>query len=172
MKNIFKNKKLLSKLNQEEEKDKLEQEHDKLSNRFNKKQTPYIVKFKSMRNVALATSYIFNTFSGIGMFLLVAVFLEIIPLPYLNYVIATLATAGFELYLKRKFSDMFWDEYFATGEYYLITGLIIFGLLFAISMSATVGGFYFLTNDAAPESIEIKAQLNALDSKIAAHLSN
>lgn len=173
MKDLFKkNPDLVKKLKQDEDKQKFEHEVEQYEERFADADTPFFIKYRTMRNVANVFSYFAQSFGGVGMYIALAVFLEIIPIPYFNHVIAIAITLFFEIYLKRKFSDLAWDSKVATGAFNVPAAVVNFGVLLVISISLTLSGYYFTTNDNAPESIALQKEMIKLESDINGHMSN
>ena len=126
---------------------------NRFSNRFSTKQ-PFLIRHKSTRRMSEVLSYFFNAVSLIGLWYAVKVVLEIIPIPYLNYVLAVVILVGFEI-IKRKYSDQFWDYWHAnkkTDNNFWYNFSINFIVLLGISLGGSVYGVYFVATDNSPEA--------------------
>jgi hypothetical protein len=172
----------LHEMKQAEQEAKMERLSERFDKRFNKNQ-PFLVKHKDTRVQSNWLSYFFNMISLIGLLYAVQEILAIIPIPYLNWVIAIALLVGFEI-IKRKFSDMFWDHYWATSKIHYVYGLINFLVLFGISLSGSVYGMYFVTTDNAPEAkgiidhtsnpeaVALQERLDKIETRIEEHKNN
>lgn len=179
----FLNKKLsaeeLEEMKRQEENEITTQEYESLRNRFDKNQ-PFVFAHARRRRISGGASYFFNVVSALGLFYVVALFLEVIPVPYLNYIFAFAMLVAFE-WSKRYFSDSFWDEFYfklldlkndVMGSINFKIGFINFALLFSLSLAGTAYGLYFFTTDASPEAIALKVEIQELKASIAEHESN
>jgi len=152
---------------------------EKLQNRYGFN-LPFIYANATKRKVSGKASYFFNIVSALGLFYVVSLFLEVIHIPYFNYIGAGLALLFFE-WSKRYFSDSFWDEFYFNRielkksileSLNLKTGFINFILLFGLSLAGTAFGLYFYTTDASPEAIALKLEIQEVKKSIAVHEGN
>lgn len=125
----------------------------KFDNRFNNNR-PFLVKYQSTRSTSNLLSYFFNAISLIGLLYAVQELLSIIPIPYLNWILAIGMLIGFEI-LKRKYSDLFWDHWWKSKEIQYTYGVINFVILFGISIAGSAFGMYFVATDHSPEAKQI-----------------
>lgn len=154
----------LSFLKKKEDTEKAERQKAKLEARFSD-DAPFIVKYKPLRGVALVASYIFNIISAAGIMYVVKVFFEALP----SWASWSLGIAGLILFeiAKRKFSDIFWDEFHSTRKINYLTGFINFVLLFGISLAGTGFGLYFVSIDTDPGAAALRAEITKVENKIA-----
>lgn len=155
---------------------------DRFTHRFSKDK-PFLLKHQGTRSLSGRLSWLFNAVSLIGLLWAVQELLSIIPIPYLNWVLAIPLLIGFEI-LKRKYSDLFWDFYWASNKnIHYVYGFINFILLFGISMGGSLFGMYFVTTDNAPEAkvlgmndnpeaVAMQERLIAIDKEYDFHLNN
>lgn len=123
----------------------------KYEKRFAGEDMPFVVRHKDTAKMSKIASYAFQVLSIAGLWYAVKVVLEFIPIPYLNYVLATASLIGFEI-VKRKYSDKFWDYWFAQKRIHFLNGAINFLLLLSISMAGTLYGLYYAAKDGSPEA--------------------
>jgi len=123
----------------------------KFAKRFAGEDLPFVVRHKDTAKISKIASYAFQVLSIAGLWYAVKVVLEFLPVPYLNYVIATAALVGFEI-VKRKYSDKFWDFWFAQKRIHFLNGAVNFLLLLSISMAGTLYGLYYAAKDGSPEA--------------------
>jgi hypothetical protein len=171
----------LHEMQQAEQEAKMERLSERFNKRFNKNQ-PFLVKHKETRAQSNWLSYFFNIISLIGLLYAVQELLTIIPIPYLNWVIAVFLLVGFEI-LKRRYSDKFWDHYWSTSNIHYVYGVINFLLLFGISIAGSAFGMYFVTTDNAPEAkaiginddpeaVSLQERLSSIDEELSYHKGN
>lgn len=126
-----------------------------LSNRFGAAsgKQPWLIRNAKSRKSAYLFSFVCNIISVLAGWYGALIIMEIIPIPYLNYVGAILALLLMEKY-KRKFSDEFWDAFFATKN--LRWDLVVknFSLLL-VSIFLSVYGMYFAVHDYSPEAKQL-----------------
>ncbi len=137
------------------EAEKLEKE-DNFSSRFEKRfgeKVPWLIRKRSTRQGAYRFSFVCNLVSVFAGFYGASVILEIFPVPYLNYILAVGILIIMEIF-KRKFSDEFWDQYFATKTFKLDAAFKNFAL-FSISIALSGFGMYFAVNDLSPEAKQL-----------------
>ena len=150
----------------------------RFTNRFNNKQ-PFLIRNQQNRQWSAYLSYFFNLVSLIGLWYAAKVILEVIPIPYLNYIIAAALLVGFEV-IKRKYSDAFWDHWFATSKLHPVYFTLNFIILFGISLGGSVYGVYFVATDHSPEArfmgqsddpeaVALQDRVNQLDTEIKAN---
>lgn len=173
---------VLEKMKEAELEEKAAKYENRFGNRFGNNQ-PFLKRHEGNRKLSGSISYFFNLVSLIGLLYAVQELLRIIPIPYLNWVIAIILLTGFEI-LKRKYSDLFWDYYWMSKkQIHYVYGFINFVLLFGISLGGSLFGMYFVTTDHAPEAKELglnddpeavalQEELVEIDEKMAYHNAN
>ncbi len=127
---------------------------------------PWLTRNIGARRSAYLFSFFCNLLSIAAGWYGALIVMEIVPIPYLNYVCAALCLIGMEKY-KRQFSDSFWDTYFSRKLIRWDLALKNFSLL-AISLFLSVFGMYFAVNDFSPEA----KQLGLSDSPEAAAMQD
>jgi len=106
------------------------------------------------RQTAHALSYIANIVSAAAGFYGCKVLLESLALPYLYwlpYALAIVILIAMEKY-KRKYSDIFWDYFWAKNKSINWTAGSVNFSLFALSIVLSVAGMYFFNMDHAGEA--------------------
>ncbi len=116
-------------------------------------QQPWLIRNAKSRRGAFFFSFVCNVISAAAGWYGGLIVMEIIPIPYMNYVGALCGLFLMEKY-KRKFSDSFWDTYWATQK--LRWDLIAknFSLLM-VSLFLSVYGMYFAVHDFSPEARQL-----------------
>ncbi|MGH1365844.1 MAG: hypothetical protein ACRBF0_19955 [Calditrichia bacterium] len=160
----------LAQKKQEEDNIALASRYEKLKSRFNNNQ-PWFVRNAHWRNKAEFFSYVANIASCLGLSYATIIMLDFIPIPYVNYVLAVVILVSFE-YLKRKFSDMFWDTYHSCGHVDIKSGLVNFVLLFGLSLAGTGYGVWFYAQDNDPGAAALRAELAKVEESINTHETN
>lgn len=140
------------KIYQAEKLDKESNFTDRFERRFGKK-VPWLIRKKGNRQGAYRFSFVCNVVSVLAGFYGASVIMEIFPIPYLNYLLAVFILVVMEIY-KRKFSDEFWDQYFATKTFKMDAALKNFAL-FTISIGLSGFGMYFAVTDMSPEAKQL-----------------
>jgi len=143
---------------------------DGLSQRFDNKNLPFIIKNKKKRAISLVLSYVANIGSALGLMYVVVVQLEAMPI-YLRWAIAILFLVGFEM-LKRYYSDEFWDEYHSTKAINIKNAFINFILLFGLSLAGTAFGLFFVAKDTDPGAAALRMDIDAITTEIKTHTTN
>lgn len=113
-------------------------------------QRPWLIRKAPSRKSAFALSFFCNLLSAAAGWYGALIVMEIIPIPYLNYIGALAGLYLMEKY-KRKFSDQFWDTYWATKVIRWDLATKNFMLLI-ISIGLSVGGMFFAVTDFSPEA--------------------
>lgn len=149
---------------------KLEAKYNRYDKRFNKNQ-PWIVRNQSNYSLAKVFSYVCNLLSALGFSWAAIIMLEFLPIPYLNYVIGFIILVSFE-YLKRMFSDRFWDVKHAENRIDWTSLVINFIVLFGLSLAGTAYGVFFFAKDNDPGAAQLRAELERVENKIEGHESN
>ena len=154
----------LARIEEEMNKKPPKQLEDKLKQRFTKR--PWLVEMQGFRKLAYPISIAMQGVSMAFGFYGMKVLMEVmpIPIPYFDVIGAIIGLFTLE-YFKRKFSDSFWDSFFAyrkRGQIFQVTGqaitkvrwssAVINVLIFSASMFITVGGAYFVSKDYSPEA--------------------
>lgn len=131
------------------------QQLESYEGRFEKK--PWLERNRTARKNASWQSKVLQVISALLGFYGAKVICEFIPIPipYIEYVLAIAL-----LYLleraKRKFSDRFWDSYYAWRKGLVEDVRWGYGvanvLLFCISLTLSGGGVYFLNTDYGPQA--------------------
>lgn len=161
-----------------------QQAMDKLLDRFGAvAKKSWLARNQSTRRTARLGSYLFNVISALAGFYGARILFQMIPvpIPYFDYVLAILFLFMLEQQ-KRKFSDKFWDNYFARKKIVWGYAAINFGLLI-ISLGLSVAGAYFAAKDFAPEAkyigggdnmevVALQDQLMATERKLKALLDD
>lgn len=133
--------------------------YDELNNlrkRYRAAQTSFLERYADMIQPGTVGSYLCNIVSAIGLFYVVRILMEIIPLPYVGVVVGLIALYFFEKY-KRKFSDGFWDSFWMNFHGRISSAInwryFVLNIgLFALSLFGTVFGIYFFIIDNSPEA--------------------
>lgn len=157
-----------------------EQVLQKLDNRYNKNK-PFLQQHADTRQYAEYVAIFSHIVSIIGLFYGLKVVLEVFPL-WVAIALSIIILIGFEV-LKHKYSDKFWDHWWATGKMHAVYFFINFILLFLISMGGSIYGMYFGALDNSPEAkqiginddpeaIGLKEQLAKIEDDIAFHKGN
>lgn len=126
-----------------------------LRGRFNSAtgKQPWLIRNAKSRKSAYLFSFTCNIVSVLAGWYGALIVMEIIPIPYLNYVGAIIGLYLMERY-KRKFSDQFWDAFFATKNLRWDLVLKNFSLLL-LSLFLSVYGMYFAVHDYSPEAKQL-----------------
>lgn len=171
-------------IEQEAIQEERQQQLDKMSNRFDSrfnKQQSTISKYAEARYWVGVLSYIPQIMSIIVAFKGGRVLMEWIPVPYLEWIFAGFMLIALEV-IKRRFSDRFWDQWFATKRVnFMAAGINFSALLFSILLSGF--GIWFLIGDNSeeaktmglsgdPEAVALQDQIRQLESSIAEHRQN
>lgn len=114
---------------------------------------PWLVRNARSRRGAYFFSFCCNVISAAAGWYGALIVMEIIPIPYLNYLGAILGLFLMEKY-KRKFSDSFWDTYWATKRFRWDLIAKNFSLLL-VSLFLSVYGMYFAVHDFSPEAKQL-----------------
>lgn len=154
--------------------------------RFKKK--PWLERVRGARKNAGWISRVLQFISAALGFYGAKVMMEFlpIPIPYIEYIMAAIFLYALEV-AKRKFSDRFWDSYFAwqkglSESIRWSAGLANIGL-FSISLFLSAGGVYFMSGDfgaqaklmgsgSDPEAQALIAERNVLRADIKEHRAN
>lgn len=135
-------------LSSEEQKSQEEVLQQRFEGRFSSTKS-WLHRNAQNRQTSHVLSYIANIVSAAAGFYGCKVLLESLALPYLfwlPYALAILILISMEKY-KRKYSDIFWDYFWAKNKSFNWTaGSINFGL-FALSIVLSVAGMYFFNMD-------------------------
>ena len=144
--------------------------YERLKRRFNDDQ-PWFVRNAHWRSKAEFFSYVANITSCLGLSYATIIMLDFIPIPYVNYILAIVLLFSFE-YLKRKFSDLFWDIYHSTGAIDWKSGLTNFVVLFGLSLAGTGYGVWFYAQDNDPGAAALREELAKVEESIKTHENN
>ena len=154
----------LAQIEEEANKRPVKDNTEKLRDRFTNK--PWLIRNGEYRRWVRPLSIFLQLISALFGFYGAKVLMEYfpIPIPYFELVGAGAMVFTMELF-KRKFSDRFWDSFFAYRERDRIEevsglspGRIRYGaavgnlLILAFSFYLTVGGGFFMTKDNSPEA--------------------
>ena len=157
---------------------------DKMSNRFESRfnrQQSTVSRHAENRYWVGILSYLPQLLSVIVAFKGARVLMEWVPVPYLDWVMAVIMLVILEV-VKRKYSDKFWDQWFATSRINFgaasinFTALIIsvilsgFGVWFLIGDNSQEAKTMGLSGD--PEAVALQDQIKQLEANIAEHRSN
>ncbi|MEZ5045282.1 MAG: hypothetical protein R2828_35635 [Saprospiraceae bacterium] len=111
---------------------------------------PWLIRKAPSRKSAFIFSFFCNLLSAGAGWYGALIVMEIIPIPYMNYLGALAGLILMEKY-KRKFSDQFWDTYWATKNIRWDLGGKNFVLLL-VSIALSIGGMFFAVSDFSPEA--------------------
>jgi|GEM_PF-5625669 len=111
---------------------------------------PWLIRKAPARKRAYLFSFICNIVSAAAGWYGALIVMEIIPIPYLNYIAAIGCLILMEKY-KRIFSDEFWDTYWSTKVIRWDLAGKNFTLLL-VSIGLSVGGMFFAVTDFSPEA--------------------
>lgn len=142
----------------------------KLERRFNKSVNTWCEQYQSLRVLAFLISWAFNLISALGLAYLVFHALMSFGMGRdLAIFFSVLFLALFEL-VKRKTSDLFWDDYVATKSPNIGLGVINFVVIFGLSLAGTYNGYDQGTKDFSPEYEAQKTNdnIDRIDSEILA----
>ena len=123
----------------------------KLDRRFNKMSNTWCERYKSVRVLAFLTSWGFNFISAAGISYLVYHAAKSFSAPHgVALVFSIVFLILFEL-LKRKTSDLFWDDFVETKTANIGLGIVNFVIMFGLSLAGTYYGYDQGTKDFSPE---------------------
>lgn len=111
---------------------------------------PWLIRKAHARKNAYLFSFACNVVSAAAGWYGALIVMEVIPIPYLNYVAALVCLYLMEKY-KRVFSDEFWDTYWSVKVIRWDLAVKNFSLLL-ISIGLSVGGMFFAVTDFSPEA--------------------
>lgn len=124
---------------------------NRLDKRFNKLSNTWCERHQSVRVLAFITSWLFNFVSAAGLSYLVYHAAKSFSVPHqFALVFSVVFLVLFEL-LKRKTSDLFWDDFVETKTPNIGLGTINFVIIFGLSLAGTYNGYNQGTKDFSPE---------------------
>ncbi len=150
-----------NKLVEEENQDKKRRRFEQYQQRFDKKNLCWYERNQSKKIIALVISYVANIASILGLGYTVVIIMQSFGVhnEYIAWALAVPFMALFE-YIKRYFSDAFWDFYHSSIDKAKQTidriswpnFLINFILIFGLSLAGSVGGIYWFAKEKGPEA--------------------
>ena len=150
-----------NKLVEEENQDKKRRRFERYQQRFDKKNLCWYERNHSKKIIALVVSYVANIASILGLGYTVVIIMQSFGVhnEYIAWALAVPFMALFE-YIKRYFSDAFWDFYHSSIDKAKQTidriswpnFLINFILIFGLSLAGSVGGIYWFAKEKGPEA--------------------
>lgn len=161
--NIF-DKKQLAFLKAKEDEEKQLHEIEKLDARFST-DTPFIIKHKKNRQIAVPVSIILNSISAMGAAYSIKVMFEALPV-WAMWLLAVSVLALLEV-SKRKASDLFWDHWYATKSIHFGYAILNFVVFLGISVGGTGSGIYFAAKDTDPGAATLRTEISVLKEEIA-----
>ena len=122
---------------------------ERFENRFGEKKN-WFLKNKPNRQRAFHFSFLFNLISAMAGYYGGKVIMEVIPIPYLPWIMAAIGLILMERY-KRIFSDKMWDYFwkYRKLEWGAFTANVT---LFTISLAISAFGMFFLIDDNSTEA--------------------
>lgn len=168
-------------LRQQEEDIRRNNRFDRQNRRFGNS-TSWIGRNEENRQYAYYFSFVLQIISIIAGYKGGLVLMEWVPLPYLPEILAVLFLITIE-FLKRKYSDQFWDFFYANKGKINIGALLKNFALFAASLLLCAYGVYFLVQDNSkeaqlmnhdndPEAIAMDSKIREKEKAIAAANAN
>ena len=150
-----------NKLLNEENKAREQQKYERFQHRFDKDNLCWYERNQSKKWIALIVSYVANIASILGLGYTVVIIMQSfgVHTEWMAWCLSIPFMALFE-YIKRYFSDAFWDYYHATKERtkQLIERIswpnfaLNFIVIFGISLAGSVGGIYWFAKEKGPEA--------------------
>ena len=139
-----------------------------LEKRFNKAANTWCERYKSLRVLAFLTSWGFNFISAAGISYLVYHAAKSFSAPHsIALVFSVVFLVLFEL-LKRKTSDLFWDDFVETKTANIGLGIVNFVIMFGLSLAGTYYGYNQGTKDFSPEyqAQKTTSEIDRIDNEI------